>query len=70
MSAVRHLQFIVCTDDAIKKNEEPQDMPTKYHEEAYLGLSIDQNKPLKMTNSTLTDVILSGAWYNIMVQST
>ena len=37
-STVNYLQFIDCTFDAPKQNEEPQDRPPKQQDEAYLGL--------------------------------
>ena len=37
---VNYLQFVECTLDAAKKNEEPQDRPPKQQEKAYLGLPI------------------------------
>ena len=37
---VNYLQFVYCTLDTAKQNEEPQDRPPKQKEEAYLGLSI------------------------------
>ena len=37
---VNYLQFIDCTLDAVKQNEEPQDTPLKQQEEALLGLTI------------------------------
>ena len=37
---VNYLQFIDCTLDAVKQNEEQQDRPPKQQEEAYLGLPI------------------------------
>ena len=37
---VNYLQFIDCTLDTEKQNEEPQDKPPKQQEEAYLGLPI------------------------------
>ena len=52
-----------CTHDAAKYNEELQDRPQKQQEETYVGLPIHQlTKPLKMTNSTSTDVPFTGAW--------
>ena len=49
--------------DAAKSNEELQDRPQKQQEETYVGLPTHQlTKPLKMTNSTSTDVIFTGAW--------
>ena len=35
---VNYLQFVDCSLDAAKENEEPQDRPLKQQEEAYLGL--------------------------------
>ena len=37
---VNYLQFVDCTIDAAKQNEEPKDRPPKQQEEAYLGLPI------------------------------
>ena len=37
---VTYLQFVGCTLDAAKQNEEPQDRPPKQKKEAYLGLPI------------------------------
>ena len=38
------------------------------HEETYVGLPIHQlTKPLKMTNSTSTDVIFTSVWCNKIV---
>ena len=39
--AVNYFQFIDCTLDAAKQNEELQDRPPQQQEEAYLGLPID-----------------------------
>ena len=62
MRTVNYLRVIDCTYNAAKYNEELQDMPPKQQEETYVGLPIHQlTKPLKMTNSTCTDVILTGA---------
>ena len=48
--------------------EELQDRPLKQQEETYVDLPIHQlTKPLKMTNSTSTDVIFTGAWCNRIV---
>ena len=64
MRPVNYLQVIDCTHDAATYNEELQDRPPKQQEETYVGLPIRQlTKPLKMTNSTSTDVILTGSWY-------
>ena len=62
MRTVNYLRVIHCTHDAAKYNEELQDRPPKQQEEAYVGLPIHQlTKPLKMTNSTSTDVTFTGA---------
>ena len=37
---LNYLQFVDCSFDAAKENEEPQDRSLKQQEEAYLGLSI------------------------------
>ena len=37
---VNYLQFVDCTLDSAKQNEEPYDKPPKQQEEAYLGLPI------------------------------
>ena len=37
---VNYLQFVDCTLNEAKQNEEPQDMPPKQQQEAYLGLPI------------------------------
>ena len=68
MRTVHYLLVVDCTHDAAKYNEELQDRPPKQHEEAYVGLPIYQlTKPLKMTNSTSTDVIFTGAWSHRIV---
>ena len=69
MSAVNYLQFIDCTHDAVKQNEESQDIPPMQQEETYLGLPIysPKNKPQKVTNSASIDVIFTGAWCSRMV---
>ena len=36
--AVHYLQFVDCTLDAAKQNEELQDRPSLQQEQAYLGL--------------------------------
>ena len=65
MRTVNYLRVIECTHDAAKYNEELQDRPRKQQEETHVGLPIHQlTKPLKMTNSTSTDVIFTGAWCN------
>ena len=38
---VNYLQFVDCTLDAAKQNEELQDSPPQQQERAYLGLPID-----------------------------
>ena len=64
MHIVNYLQVIDCAPDAAKFNEELQDRPQKQQEETYAGLPIHQlTKPLKMTNSTSTDVIFTDAWW-------
>ena len=68
MHAVNYPRVIDCTHDAAKYNEELQDKPPKQQEETYVGLPIHQlTKPLKMTNSTSTDVIFTGAWRHRIV---
>ena len=68
MHTVNYLWVIDCTDDAAKYNKELQDRPPKQQEETYVGLPIYQlTKPPKMTNSTSTDVILTGAWCHRIV---
>ena len=63
MRTVNYLRVIDCTHDAAKYNEELQDRPSNQQEETHVGLSIHQlTKPLKMTNSTNTDVTFTGAW--------
>ena len=37
---VNYLQFVDCTLDAAKQNEETEDKPPKQQEKAYLGLPI------------------------------
>ena len=37
---VNYLQFVGCTLNAVKQNEELQERPQKQQEEAYLGLTI------------------------------
>ena len=60
---------IDCTHDAAKYNEDLQDRPPKQQEEIYVGLPIHQlTKPLKMSNSTSTDVIYTGASYRRIVE--
>ena len=61
--AVNYLQFVDCTLDAAKQNEEPQDRPPKHQEEAYLDhLYIKtKNKPPKITISSSTDITFRGA---------
>ena len=39
--AANYLQFVDCTLDAAKQNEELQDRPPQQQEDAYLGLPID-----------------------------
>ena len=53
-AAVNYLQFIDCTLDAAKQNEELQHRPKQQQEEAYLGLPIDIYIKItpKITNST------------------
>ena len=68
MSTVNYLRVIGCTHDAAKHNEDLQDRPPKQQEETYVDLHIHQlTKPLKMTNSTSTDVIFTGAWRHRIV---
>ena len=63
MRTVNYLRVIDCANNAAKYHEELQDRPPKQQEETYVGLPIQQlTKPLKMTNSTSTDVIFTGAW--------
>ena len=38
---VTYLQFVDCTLDAAKQNEEPQDRPPQQQVEAYLGIPIN-----------------------------
>ena len=66
---VNYFQFVDCTLNVAKQNEESQDWPPKQQEEVYeTYLYIKaKNKPLKTTNSTSTDVIFTGAWDNRMV---
>ena len=67
MRTVNYLQVIDCTPDAAKYNEELQDKPPNQQEETYVGLPIHQlTKPLKMTNSTSTDIFI-GAWCHRIV---
>ena len=64
MRTVNYLRVIDCAKDTAKYNEELQDRAPKQQEETYVGLPIHYlTKPLKMTNSTSTDIILTGAWY-------
>ena len=68
MHTVNYLQVIDCTHDAAKYNEKLQDRPSTQQEETYIGLPIHQlTKPLKMTNSTSTDVIFTDAWCHRIV---
>ena len=68
MRTVNYLRVIDCTHDAAKYTEELQDRPPKQQEETYVGLPIHQlTKPLTMTNSTSTDVIITGAWCHRIV---
>ena len=66
---VNYLKFIACALDAVKQNEEPQDMPPKQQEEAYLAYLYIKNKkkPPRMTNSTSTDATFGSAWCNRMI---
>ena len=38
--AVNYLQYVDCTLDAAKQNEDIQDRPSQQQEEAYLGLPL------------------------------
>ena len=68
MRTVNYLQVIDCTHDGAKYNEVLQDKPLKQQEETYVGLPMRQlTKPLKMANSTSTDVIFTGVWCNRIV---
>ena len=66
---VNYLQFVDCTLDATKQNQETQDRPPQQQEEAYLSLpKINiKNKPPKMTNNTSTNVTFGDAWCNRMI---
>ena len=66
---VNYQQFVDCTLDAAKQNEEPQDRPQNQQEEAYEAYQYitAKNKPLKMPNITSTDVIFTGVWCNKIV---
>ena len=68
MRTVNYLRVTDCTHDAAKHNEGLQDRPQKQQEKPYVGLPIQQlTEPLKMTNSTSTDVIFTGAWCHRIV---
>ena len=68
MRTFNYLRVVDCTHDAAKYNEELQDRPPKQQEETYVDLPTHQlTKPLKMTNSTSTDVIFTGAWCHRIV---
>ena len=68
MRTFNYLRVIACTHDAAKYNEELQDRSPKQQEETYVGLPMHQlPKPLKMTKSTSTNVIFTGAWCNGIV---
>ena len=68
MRTVNYLRVIDCTHDAAKYTKELQDRTPKQQEETYVDLPIQQlAKPLKMTNSTSTDVIFTGAWRHRIV---
>ena len=68
MHTVNYLQVINYNHDAAKYNEQLQDRPPKQQEETYIGPTIHQlTKPLKMTKSTSTDGIFTGAWCHRIV---
>ena len=68
MRTVNYLLVFDCIHNAAKHSEELQDKPRKPKEETYVSQPIHPlTKPLKITNSTNTDVIFTGAWCHRIV---